>query len=237
MKKPTLSLAGFLAVLAAVMLATLLPAHAVLIEYTGNQVASSPWALVGSTHSTTNSTITFGTGVSGGGAIYAEQTGVAPSSLWDPDLTSGFVEIKFEIDVFSALSYSTGVAIYTGTREWGVLINEGALVVNSSVSVANTLALNTIYTLGFTYDAVGLDVSLNGSPVAALQNVAGTTGGFPGVIYLHRYTGSVGTDSQATYHNVDWQAVPEPGTVGLIGLSAGLGLLALRRRAVGARKV
>jgi hypothetical protein len=236
MKKPTLSLAGFLAVLAAVMLATLLPAHAVLIEYTGNQVASSPWALVGSTHSTTNSTITFGTGVLGGGAIYAEQTAVAPGSSWNPGLTSGFVEITFEIDAFSVLDYSTGVAIYTGTRQWNVLINEGALVVNSAVSVANTLTLNTVYTLGFTYDAVGLDVSLNGSPVAALQNVAGNAGA-GSVIYLHRYTGSVGSDSQATYHNVDWQAVPEPGTVGLLGLGAGLCLLALRRRAVGARKV
>jgi hypothetical protein len=236
MKKPTLSPTGFLAVLAAVMLATLLPAHAVLIEYTGNQVASSPWALFGSTHSTTNSTITFGTGVSGGGAIYAEQTAVAPSSLWNPGLTSGFVEITFEIDVLSALSYSTGLAIHTGTREWDVLINGGVIIVNGGLSF-QTLAINTGYTLGFTYDAAGVDVSLNGSPLASLQNVAGATAGSPSAIWLHRYTSSIGTDSQATYHNVDWQAVPEPGTVGLLGLSAGLGLLALRRRAVVARKV
>ena len=230
MKTPTLSLAGFLTVLAAAILASLQPAHAVLIQYTGNQVASSPWALVGSSQTTGASTITFGTGTSGGGTIYAEQTGVAPSSLWDPDPTSGFVEIKFEIDVFSVASYSTGLAFYTTTRKWNVLINAGIVSVNG-INAFPTIALDTIYTLRFDYDAVGVDVSLDGSALARLQNVAGVVGGGD-VIYLHRYTSSVGSDSQATFHNVDWQAVPEPGTVVLMGLSAGFCLLARRRRRV-----
>ncbi len=218
----TVSLAVFLAA----SLGFLLPAGAVLVEYTGEDVASSPWSLTSGNYSvdSLNESITFGPG-----AIWAEQAATAPGALWSPGLTDGFVEVAFRIDVGTAVDWSTGLSFATGTREWNVLINEGALSINGAVALP-TIDLGVTYTLSLTYDAVGLDASLDGVAVGALQNVAGFTNGFASAIYLHRYTGSIATDSQATFFEVNFAAVPEPGTVAMCTVAGVFGMVFLRRR-------
>ena len=225
MKTSTSSLVASLAVFLATGLGFLLPAQAVLIKYTGEDVASSPWSR-SSLNFTVDSmadSITFGPG-----AIWAEQLASAPGALWNPDLSNGFVEVSFQIDIGQG-GYDTGVAIYTGTREWNILIAEFGVSVNGSTQIS-TLAIDTTYTLRMDYDATGLDVSLDGNALANLQNVAGSTFGFASVIYLHRYTGSIDAASQATFFEVNFDAVPEPGTAALCVMGGLFGLVFTRHR-------
>lgn len=228
MKTKTSPLVVSLAVFLATSLGFLLPARAVLVENTGEDVASSPWSLTSANYTvdSLNESITFGPG-----AIWAEQTAVASGSQWNPGLIDGFVEIEFRLDegVASLNEWVTGLAVYTGTREWNILINEGAVSINGSTAVP-VIDLGVTYTLRLDYNTSGMSASLDGNALGALQDVAGLTAGTASVIYLHRYTGSIGTDGQATYFQVNFDAVPEPGTAALCVMSGVFGLVFFRRR-------
>jgi hypothetical protein len=140
------------------------------------------------------------------------------------------VEVTLEIDIDSPAWYPTGLAFYTGTREWNILIGTEVLVVNQSVAV-RAIELNTPYTFRFEYDEAGVDVYINGTPITNLQDVAGGTAGYASGIYLHRYTSSVDSNSGATFYEVSWTAIPEPGAVTLAIGGGALLLFGARRNA------
>ena len=226
MKRHALFTAECFSALMLLTIALATPARAVLVEYTGNELASSPWGTVGSSYSIDN----LNQSISLGGAIWTEQPGNAVGSQWNLDQVSGSITVDFEITEGTATQlYATGLAFYLGTREWNVLINEGAVTVNGSTAVP-AIEAGVRYTLLFNYDAIGMDVSLDGNPLAALQDVASLTNGYAPVIYLHRFTSSVATDSVATYYNVNWTAVPEPSSVALMALAGGAWFCLHRRK-------
>ena len=226
MKIKTSSIATSIAVLFTAFLTLVQPAHALLIEYTGDEVASVPWTITG-----TGFTIDAGAAHSitfGPTAVFADQAATDSGSQWNPDLVSGFVEMKFQIDV-DGFGYDTGLSFSTGARQWTVLIDVGFMTVNSTNAFPAISAL-TMYTLRFNYDAVGLDVLLDGSPVVGLQDIAGAAPFGHSGIFLHRFVGTISADSQATYTDVSWDAVPEPGTMGLLSVGSLFALAAAGRR-------
>jgi hypothetical protein len=118
--------------------------------------------------------------------------------------------------------------------------SDSGLVVNNSIALDNALTANTAYDVTLTFDAVAhtysgtIAPSDGSSPVAALTANSGSTTSFPfyssgfnAITTATLITGYPGrTNTRVFFDNLQMNAVPEPASMGLLGLGC---LLAMRR--------
>ena len=126
-------------------------------------------------------------------------------------------EINFDISLVAL--YQTTVSISTGVFPW-----ENYVIISPiSMNIANNAY---IYPVLFDNADPGSSTSY-----LLLDTVAQNVGSYdPQVSYTPGHGIPSGTETQVAFSGQTWQAIPEPGTLGLLGLGAAAAFLRRRRR-------